>query len=471
MACTASVRMSAGPASREPAKEVSQGKTALLGRRQPSRQELAVTPGIPVVCQGRVFGQDRGIRPMNKRTLLLAAVVVLAVSCAASGSSRKSVLDWTYRVNEHEARSPVIVFLDDMEAGENGWTHVDNTAGAGTKFHLDSYYAYEGAYSWWCGELDAGYSSGDGYDNGWDQRLLIPETDLTGATYPVLTFAYRYDSEPTYDFTYVQAESLGVYLDLGPGYTGSSGGWQDLGEYGYLVGTYDNPLNVRFRFVSDGFYSDADGLYDSDGGGIMLDNIKIFDFYRSTVYFFDDGETGGLCIPEIPGAAGDYWHIADRACAAYSDPHVWWCGDDSDTSLVPPNLNNALISPAVSLVGSTVCTLRLLLHAEVPTVDNDFWTEHLTFDGGLTWYSLGSWWGDFAQCDGWGTHGINGIDLSPYLPGTDFQFRLTFYTTDNGCGPGEGGGAGIMLDDIWIEDWTDTPVVPMSWGRVKALYR
>lgn len=408
---------------------------------------------------------------MHQRTLFLAILVVLALSCAALGSTLMNVGDWTLGVGAPDARSPVIVFFDDMESGENGWTHEDNTATAVPKFHLDSYYAFQGTYSWWCGELNQSYEGGDGYGNGWDQRLLIPETDVSDATYPVLTFAYRHDSEPLYDFTYIQAESLGLYVDLGPGYEGSSGGWMDLGDYGYLLATYDNPLHIRFRFLSDGFYSDEDGLYDSDGGGFMADNIKIFDFYRSTVYFFDDGESGGLCVPAIPGAVGDYWHIVSRACPAYSDPHVWWCGDDADTSLIPANVSNSLISPPVSISGAAVCTLRFLIHAEVPTVDNDYWVEEVTTDGGATWYSLGSWWGDFGQCDGWATHGIDGIDLSPYLPGTSFQFRLTVYTTDNGCGPGTAGGAGVMLDDTWVEDWTDTPVKPMSWGRLKALYK
>jgi len=46
-----------------------------------------------------------------------------------------------------------------------------------------------------------------------------------------------------------------------------------------------------------------------------------------------------------------------------------------------------------------------------------------------------------------------------------------FHSTDNGCGPGDGGGAGIMLDDTWVEDWTDTPVEQTTWGRVKSLFR
>ncbi|MCK4680806.1 hypothetical protein KAT82_06745, partial [bacterium] len=168
---------------------------------------------------------------------------------------------------------------------------------------------------------------------------------------------------------------------------------------------------------------------------------------------------------------GDWWHIIDRCCPAYSDPHSWWCGDDSDTSLIPPNLNNSLISPAVNIAGSLICTLRMLLHAEVPTVDNDYWTEEVTVDGGANWVQTGAWWGDFRQCDGWGTAGIAGVDISDFLPGTAFQFKLTFYTTDNGCGPGEAGGAGIMLDDTWLESWSASPVEQQSWGSIKAMYK
>jgi hypothetical protein len=358
-----------------------------------------------------------------------------------------------------------------MESGTAGWTHVDNTATASPMFHLDSYLAYDGSYSWWCGQLDAGFAGGDGYANGWDQRLDLPATDISGASYPILTFAYRFDSEPAYDFTYVQAESSGAYVNLNNGYDGSSAGWQDIGTYGFVLSTYDNPVRVRFRFISDGAWSDADGLYDSDGGAFHCDNIRIFDYFGGYEYFYDDGESGGLCVPSVPASSGDWWHLIDRACPAYSDPHSWWCGDDADTTVTPPNLDNSLISPAVNIVGSATCTLRMLLHAEVPTVDNDYWMEEITTDGGSTWHATGTWWGDFGQCDGWGTSGVNGVNISDYLPGSSFKFRLTFFTTDNGCGPSVAGGAGIMLDDIWLEDWTGSPVERTTWGQVKAMYR
>jgi hypothetical protein len=394
-------------------------------------------------------------------------IVAAALALAATAMARPTVATPTTDLHTTNSRSPVILFFDDMEGGVGSWTTNDNTATSVPHFHWDTYMAFAGE-SWWCGTL--AYDADGGYGNSWDDRLAIPPLDLSGATYPILTYAFRHDSEIGYDFTYVQAESMGVYVDLNRGYDGSAP-WTDIGIYGFVLVPYDNPLNARFRFVSDGAWSDEDGLYASVGGGFAVDNVKVFDYFGGYTYFYDDEPGGDECVPGIPSSAGDYWHIIDRACPAVSDPHSWWCGDDADTSMTPPNLNNSLISPAVSIVGSATCTLRMYIHAEVPTVDNDYWTEEVSVDGGGSWTMTGAWWGDFGQCDGWGTSGILGTDISPLLPGTSFQFKLTFYSTDNGCGPGTAGGAGIMLDDIWLEDWTGSAVEEASWGSIKAMYR
>jgi len=374
-----------------------------------------------------------------------------------------------------------LIWYDDM-SDPTGWTTVDLTATASPHFHLDTYLAYDDPehdedVSWWCGTFDFG--SDGGYGNAWDDRLELPPVQITytaveetswgvikslyrdGApdkpartprpeVMPVLTFVYRYDSEAGYDRTYVEAESLGVWRPLNNGYDGSSGGWQDLGSYGFVLSDYGDPVRLRFRFISDGAYSDEDGLYLSDGGAFHVDNISIFDFYGGETYFFDDAQDGSPCVPAVPGAAGDYWHLVDDVCSSNVIPS-WWCGDDADTSLIPPNLANALISPMITTTFGAPCTLHMAIHAEVPTVDNDYWTNSITNDGGATWYLLSSWWGDFEDCFGFGTSGLNGEDISAYVPTSAFQYRLTFYTTDNGCGPGAAGGAGINLDDTWVE--------------------
>ncbi len=377
-----------------------------------------------------------------------------------------------------------IVWYDDMEGDVSEWSTADLTASVSTEFHIDTYHAFddpehEQDHSWWCGRLDASFAGGDGYGNSWDQRLELPPVHLGNSTVeeiswgvikslyrdgagesgrssrdsrpeamPVLTFVYRHDSEVGYDRTYVEAESLGVWRPLNDGYDGSSGGWQDIGAYGFVLTDYDDPASLRFRFISDGSYSDEDGLYVSSGGAFHVDDIRIFDFYGGETYFHDDVEDGSLCQPMVPGAAGDYWHLIDRSCPALSDPHCWWCGDDADTSLVPPNLRNALYSPVITGNFSDPCTLFLAVHAEIPTVDNDFFRHDVSLDGG-EWYSLGAWWGDFEQCDGWGTAGLTGLAVPPGWF-SSFQYRMVFHSTDNGCGPGVAGGAGVFLDDIWL---------------------
>jgi len=367
-------------------------------------------------------------------------------------------------------RTPVMAFFDDMEDGVNGWTHVDNTAQSGEKFHVDTYNAYSRGYSWWCGELNAAFSGGDGYGNNWTQMLELPAIDLSGTVYPMIEFSFRCDTEESYDLVYVQAESGGVYADLNDGWSGLHS-WNDFSGYPVGPSTYDNPLNARFLFVSDGAFSDEDGGYDSNGGAFQVDNIRVYDYSDGTTLFLDDGEGGGLCVPGIPPASGDFWHITSRGCGAYSGSHCWWCGSDGDTSLVPANIDNSLTSPSIDLSGALTCTLRFLLNAQVPTDDADYWIEEITVDGGANWHMTGVWWGDFAECQSWALHGIEGIDISPYLPGNDFRFRLTMQTTDDGCGPGVTGGAGVMLDDVWVEDWTGSPVRRTTWGSIKAMYR
>ena len=90
------------------------------------------------------------------------------------------------------------------------------------------------------------------------------------------------------------------------------------------------------------------------------------------------------------------------------------------------------------------------------------------------WISLGTWFGDFGTCDQWGADGLSGEPLDRFLStlaDTYFKFRLTFYTSDDGCGPGAAGGAGINLDDTWYEGYYHVPVERRSWGSIKALYR
>jgi len=323
--------------------------------------------------------------------------------------------------------------------------------------------------SWWCGSFE--YDADGGYGNSWDDRLLIPALDLTGAAYPILTYAFRHDSEVAYDFTYVQAESMGAFVNLNRGYDGVAG-WTDIGLYGFILVPYDNPFTARFRFLSDGAWSDEDGLYLSVGGGFAVDNIKVFDYFGGYEYFYDSepGAREGECIPAVPASAGDYWHIIDRLCPATSDPHSWWCGVDSDTNLIPAGLANLLATPHIT-VNALSCTLQVFIHFGIPTIDNDYCEFKAYVDGES--FHMFSYWGDFEQCDGWGTSGIAGYDIgqfgSPPIGEVGYEFIMN--TSDNGAGPAVNGAVGITFDDLTFYGVPAVPVEETSWGNVKAMYR
>ena len=411
-----------------------------------------------------------------KRLVIVLAIMALFAGMATAKltvATPATELDGPNRVN-------TVFWADDMEGDVSAWSSADLSAGAAPHFHWDTYMAYLGAgQSWWCGNFD--YDTNGGYGNSWDDRLVIPTLDLSVATYPILTYAFRHDSEVAYDFTYVQAESMGAFVNLNRGYDGVAP-WTDIGIYGFVLVPYDDPLMARFRFIADGAYSDEDGLYLSVGGGFACDNVKVFDYFSGYVFFYDDEPGADECIPEVPGAAGDYWHLIDRACPALSDPHSWWCGDDADTSLVPANLQDALFSPTVDCATGGYacaysCTAHMAIHFAVPTVDNDYVALFAGAGAGL--YGVASYWGDFESCDGWGGTGYNiGFDCGQFaaVPNEVYvaSFAWVMYTTDNGCGPAGGGDAGVMIDDVWFEGQPEGCIVPVedsSWGGIKAMYR
>jgi hypothetical protein len=364
---------------------------------------------------------------------------------------------------------------DDLEPEpDSGWAHGDYTAVAVPHFHVTTYLAYAGGHSWWCGTFD--YDADGGYGNGWDDRLDVPPIEPGTAVremtwgaikaafrdaptgrprrdrppiYPVLTFAYRNDTEPGYDYTYVQAESLGQMTNLNRGYDGV----HPWGEAGFYLGNMDLPYLIRFRFVSDGAWSDEDGLYLSVGGAFMCDNVQVWDYSTGEVWFLDDVESGGLCFPNPPAAAGDYWHVIENDCKAWSDPHVWVNTITDTPGFVPPGVQNWLRTPTVNLSGAATCTTYFVIQFFTPTVDNDYWTETMWMDGVPT--QLHAWWGD--QCDaGYGScDHFGGIqdDVTDLLPANVGYHEWVYYTTDNGAGPDACGCAGITLDDIGFFGW------------------
>jgi len=171
-----------------------------------------------------------------------------------------------------------------------GWVAVDTWAQVLTAFHVDDFaglgggtygrlVSLEGAQSLWCGTPpDAAsavfcqYASLPGYGNSWNQ------TFTTAACLSVIgdvsvDYKIMWDSEPSYDFTFLQ-------YDL------CDGAWTDLAEYTNIgnatetkvipAAAHSGQVGIRFWFISDGAWSDADGLWDTDGASI-IDSLRVTD--------------------------------------------------------------------------------------------------------------------------------------------------------------------------------------------------
>lgn len=136
------------------------------------------------------------------RVAIAALVVLVLATCATSAKQQvPAPSEYEPRDLREPHRRINWFWFDDLEPADSGWTHGDYLTAICPHFHVDAYLAYGGEYSWWCGTFN--YDADGGYGNAWDDRLLCPEVDVTGSVYPVITFAYRNDTEPDHDFTYV----------------------------------------------------------------------------------------------------------------------------------------------------------------------------------------------------------------------------------------------------------------------------
>ncbi|UCH83646.1 MAG: T9SS type A sorting domain-containing protein [Candidatus Latescibacterota bacterium] len=174
---------------------------------------------------------------------------------------------------------------------EQGWTKHDITAPADTNWHVDGLAGggpdccpitpVNGSQSMWCGACPStgppycGYSTLPGYGNTWEQHLLSQTLACTTLT---VGYTIEWDSEPAYDYTYVQYwdDALQDWVDLpvnsGQGSYDGSGG--PLVE-SFPIAPPNATTQIRFRFSSDGAWSDEDGLWPTNEGAAKVDDISL----------------------------------------------------------------------------------------------------------------------------------------------------------------------------------------------------
>jgi hypothetical protein len=242
----------------------------------------------------------------------------------------------------------LIIWYDFEPSDWQGWTRRDLLAQIKTWFHADDFAditggniePLQGAQSAWCGarqtdgpfEYLCTWKHAPGYGNGWDQSLLTGEIDFTG----VLRLSYHgvFDTEEGWDYTYLE-------------YDNGNGEWVSFHAWDGKVDTFAtheiptarSRTKLRFHFISDGSYSDEDGLLNTNGACI-IDSITIYDDSEpDSIIDYEDFEDWDLFATDN-FADGDLWYAdCDHGYGIYSglmtdledkDP----CGDNFGTQVV-----------------------------------------------------------------------------------------------------------------------------------------
>ncbi len=243
----------------------------------------------------------------------------------------------------------------DLSAQSIFW-HVASGTGELNGGNLGNLLPLEGDKSMWCGQVPSadprfcGWATLPGYGNGWDQILL---SDTLPGDSVRISYKVFWDSEPGYDGTTVEYSGDGgrtwTQWPVGVGFTARpnvyDGGPQTLVE-SFTAGGLA-AVQLRYRFVADGAWSDEDGLWPTDGG-ILLDSISVTTWaggVQASTSFEDfegaaEGDTTvGIWTATVPEPFGDFGALYPGVAILQEDPcftnftNLWaWFDDPAITN-------------------------------------------------------------------------------------------------------------------------------------------
>jgi len=188
----------------------------------------------------------------------------------------------------------------------HGWTHRDETFDPTSYWQVSDHLPLAGPYSMWCGTI---YDDGPGYGNDWRQYLVFTHV-VSDPQQPSSVHwggLLRTDTEPDYDFVYLEVNRAGEWEVLAS-YDGARTVTIDLtatlqpGEYS---GPDGDQLQLRVFFASDGAWSDEDGLFTSDGACWVDELAVTVDGVLVDHEDFDDQDPGAW-QQEIDPGVGDF---------------------------------------------------------------------------------------------------------------------------------------------------------------------
>lgn len=316
-----------------------------------------------------------------------------------------------------------------------GWTSVDATAKTAINWSVTTFNSPNpGSPAAWCGEILTACPGGDspqGYRNNYDERLdwygTVADNSLpTSVTVQALL---NYDSEPGYDFTYLEVERA-AGLDPILTFTGSNRDSNNVFvpvviDETFSVGTADyvgpglNQVHIRWHVVADGAWSDSDCLWATDGA-CQIDNVVVK--FGTTTVLTSNFDTGlAPWTVSFPPSVGDFAKVWPRlndidACGtnitpqfAFIDdgvvvpgtggtPGVTWTYGPGGYCVNPYGglggnsngyyMTNSIWSPVVAYpAGYDGCRIEADVYRHLPLSNGMFYTWGVrgSTDGGVTW--------------------------------------------------------------------------------------
>ena len=391
------------------------------------------------------------------------------------------------------------------------WSRFDPPIPPGSKWHVTDRHPgpTTGLRSAWlgCDSLGTNPSCGpvqewvfrDGYGNNWDYPLTLDASGQDASAGGTIEFDLRYDVECNYDYLYLEfldsgsatwnvvVDSAGTpavfngvsgILDVGHGGAGRPCGSDIYGhsdQWAPEVRAYGNStwltdvtfpippqpggLQLRWRGVSDRYWSDEDGVFDTDGIG-AIDNVEITfaatgaqvldDFEDATSYndFSSSlrttmGPPASWIAGGLAGNAYDGWHLTFDPNYRNKGNQVefsndWMWASKPDVGPIPANrFSFFLASPRIECDGWTGGVLEYAGYLCAPAPNSDYTNTHVRVHrAGTGW----SGWSDFdgfvtfSGCEFWNLNERE--DLSPFLGSDVDSLQLGFEMLDS-CRAGD----------------------------------
>jgi hypothetical protein len=275
----------------------------------------------------------------------------------------------------------------------------------------------------------SGFTTAPGYGNNWDDRLeWLGQTNPATFTNVRLLFSFNHDTEPGYDFFKVEYDSAGGWLEWlsvdgtnkdtsGTFITPVSFDKTELFTPFMYTGPSNADVHLRMRVVSDGAWSDEDGLFPTKGAA-QVDNVQVrFNGTLVTQHgdgtaTFEDLGGGNYDVEGWTPFSADY--VGDFAklmpilldidpCRTNKTPQIGFIDDGSPPNNAPLQTTGGTTSNnwAYGLPGGWVVNYNGGLTAGASNLTNEWWSPEVDWDDPGSTEDDGLVGGAFFRYDTW----------------------------------------------------------------------